>query len=111
MNLKPVKVADVRSELYVALGNCFVTVMAYDPKNPNVAAAKDGAWLLLQFGQRSKLINTKELKELLDCLKDNGTGYAVVFEKHDEGDAAAEALVAAVTAGGGKIVSEKVDDS
>ncbi len=93
----------VRKELYFVMGNCFVGAFGYalEGRQEEARAARDGIFLLVQFGARAKLLTAAEGNELLECIKNDGLGYHLLFWKHGHADESADALVA-VSVGGTK---------
>lgn len=95
------EVQSVRKELYFAMGNCFTGAFGYaaDGRIEEAKAAKNCLFVFVQFGVRAKLITAIEGNEILDCMRENGVGSHLVFEKHGHAEESADALIAVATGG------------
>ena len=93
----------IRKELYFVMGNCFTGAFGYelDGRLEEAATAKNSLFVFIQFGVKTKLITPAEGNELLECMRKNGEGSHLLFEKHGHADESVSSLVAVATGLGG----------
>lgn len=92
---------NVRKELYFFMSNCFTGAFGYalDGRQQEAEAAKNSLFSFIQFGVRTKLITPVEGNELLECMRKDGVGSHLLFEKHGHAEESAAGLFAIATGG------------